>query len=151
MSEELSRRIDELREINLLLRHQLEQAEAKLPPITQLVNQLAKLGLIGETVLVEEAIHQRSYPPGTLWSDSCQVIQPAIAIPGGFGIVRWELEDYLEESRLPEFTRDELWIRFEPFDRCALAYRALILPSAERLLGRLLTIVASDLSQPISS
>lgn len=131
--------LERLRMLNLVLRLRLEQAEARIPGINDLIQQLFAIELLPETALLGLVIFERHYSAQTGPQDSSQVLQAAILIPGGLGVVCWDSEDYLAfRNHLPE-NLQELFLKFVPFDRCGSAVKALLLPQVEPLMERLMT------------
>jgi hypothetical protein len=77
-----------------MIRHQLEVAEACVPAINDQIAQLAKTGLTADDVIWGDVVFEQACtsPPGT---DASHLLQVALLIPGGLGIVRWDREEYL--------------------------------------------------------
>jgi len=126
--------IQQLRQLNLSLRIQLEQAEARIPDINELIEQLAAIELISETALLGLVIYEKHYSALSGPHDSSQVIQSALMIPGGIGVVCWDTEEYLAFRDNPPEDLSELYIKYVPFDSCASAVKALLLPQVEPLM-----------------
>ena len=75
--------------------------------------------------------------------DSGQVFQAALLVPGGFGVIVLDSEEYLDHQKDLIRATHDLPLRFMRFDECQSAIKALLLPEAHKLLGRLLTNLES--------
>jgi hypothetical protein len=140
MSETLNRLTEELRQLNLRIRQQLELAEAELPVINDLINQLAVIDLANGVIILGDVVYQRPYNPGAGPSDSGQVMQAAIAIPGGLGLVLWDSEVFAASAATDNLER-EARSRFLPFANCSSAWKALVMQHAESLIERFCFVV----------
>ncbi len=126
-----------LRQFNLQIRLQLEQAEAKIPALNEQIDQLSRTGLLqGEAVLGNVMCSRGYYNQPE--NSSGLVIQAAALVPGGFGVVDWDTDDYraVSESAGPSFSQARL--RFRAFDQLEPALRAMLLPHVEPILNQLL-------------
>jgi hypothetical protein len=128
--------IERMKEFNLQLRRQVELAEALLPAINQQIQHFAALGL-SHTVILGKILHQRSYTPGLGPTDSGQVYQAAIMVPGGLGIVRWDSEQHAALLDFPDGPESEASIHFVPLDECEAGIKALLVSEARNLLDQL--------------
>lgn len=138
MANPFQNHIDRLRQLNLSLRVQLEQAEARVPGINDLINQLATIELVTETALLGLVIYEGHYSILTGPHDSGQIVQAALMIPGGFGVIYWDSEEFESFRNSPLENEAELFCRFVPFDICPSAIKALLLPQVQPLLELLL-------------
>lgn len=139
MTEPTQLLLEKLRMLNLVLRLRLEQAEARIPGINDLIQQLFTIELVPETALLGLVIFERHYSARTGPQDSSQILQSALLIPGGLGVIFWDSEEYLAFRNHPPENLQELFLKFVPFDRCGSAVKALLLPQVEPLMERLLT------------
>lgn len=89
MDRNLNRFVEELQVVNLRLRQQLELAEAQLPAVNALIDQLTRLDLANGVIVLGDVIYQRPYTPGQGPTDSGQLYQTAVKIPDGLGLVLW--------------------------------------------------------------
>jgi hypothetical protein len=94
MSKEFDEMVAHLKWLNFWIRHSCDQAEAKMAEVNRLLQQLAETGWVQETVILGAVIHQRYYAPLSGGHDSSQVVQAALCLPGGLGVVLWDSEDY---------------------------------------------------------
>ncbi len=129
--------VDQLRILNLSLRAQLEQAEARIPGINDLIKQLAAIELITESALLGPIIYERQYGVIEGSRDSGQLLQAALLVPSGFGTICWDSEDYVTFRKHPPQNESQIILNFVPFDSCPSAVQALLLPQVEPLLERL--------------
>jgi hypothetical protein len=137
MSETFRDRVAYLRWLSFWVLHAGDQAEAKIAEVNHLIDQLGVTGLLHETVLLGPVLHHRYYAPRPGGSDSSQLAQAALCVPGGFGVVLWDSEDYQELGETAECLESEALMHFCPFEECELALRALLQPHIEPLLERL--------------
>jgi hypothetical protein len=134
MAESSQNYVDQLRQLNLSLRVQLEQAEARIPGINDLLQQLATIDLVTETALLGLVIFEGHYSVLTGPHDSGPLLQAALLIPGGLGVIHWDSEEYATFRKAPPQNETELFIKFVPFESCPSAIKALLLPQVEPLL-----------------
>jgi len=149
MSKEFDEMVEYLKWLNFWIRHCRDQAEAKMGEVNRLLGQLGETGFVHETVVLGEVIHHRYYAPLSGGNDSGQLVQAALCVPGGLGVVLWDSEEYSQWRDIPEGLEAEARPGFLPFERRDAALKALLLPQIEPLLQQLrrrLTspILASD-------
>jgi hypothetical protein len=132
----LAGHLQELQSFNLQIRQQLELAEAIIPPINELLKHLAALGLCGPQMISGPVLYEAPYPFGSPSSDSGLVYQAALSLPGGFGVLRCDLEEYLA-SVMSQSDGSLNAGTFVPFAECALGQKALLTPQVSGLLERL--------------
>ncbi len=137
-------RIDELRQLNIKLRSQLEQAETFIPELNRQIKQLANLQFAGDTVILGQVVYERHYAARSGPMDSSQVLQAALLAPGGIGVVLWDQAEYLAFRSVPEPRQSDVTIRFVSFEECEPAVRGLILPQVEPLMQRLYQLLGID-------
>jgi hypothetical protein len=136
---------ERLKLTNLQLRRQLEVAEALLPPIHQQVLQLDQLGLTGDIVILGNVLYQHEYPPASGRSETAQLYQAALLIPGGIGVANWDTEMYLSQRQSPEGLEADAIVRFEPLETCTIGIKALLLQEVHYLLEQLVCRVLPEL------
>src|SRR5581483_849646 len=127
--------IEQLKQFNFRLRHQFELAEALLPAMNRQIEDFATLNL-GNLVLLGNVILEQPYLPGCGPSDSAQLHQAALMIPGGLGVLRWDLEEYLELRDVPDGLETEASLRFVPLAECGAGIKGLLVSEARQLLDR---------------
>jgi hypothetical protein len=64
------------------------------------------------------------------------VVQAALCLPGGLGVVLWDSEEYTHLSEIPQGLEAEARMGFQAF-KCEPAIKALLLPHLEALLHQL--------------
>jgi hypothetical protein len=126
-----------LREANIKTRQQLELAEARISAANHQIDQLAAIQLLSSQIFLGDYILQVPYDVAGDPRPSGQIIQAVLAIPGGLGCIFWDSEELAQLESTPEFQYEALQ-RFEPFDDCAPAVKARLVPQAGPLLDRLL-------------
>ena len=93
-----------LRELNLSIRKQLEVVESRVPLINVQDSQLAAVHLICDAALLGEIVYDRAYGPIPSQSDGGLLLQAALLVPEGLGLVAWDCEEFLSfESRVRAF------------------------------------------------
>ena len=132
----LTERIEELRVLNLQLRHQLEVAEVQIPIINQTLKQLASIELAPKHVILGPVIFERPYGPGDGAGDSAQVVQAALIANRGLGVVLWDLDEYKRFRNDPAPDYDAISRRFVDFDENDLATKALLMAVTGELVNR---------------
>jgi hypothetical protein len=142
MSEQFRDRIAYLQWLSFWARHAGDLADAKIGEVNHLIGQLGVTGFLHETVLLGPVLHYRYYAPQPGGSDSGQLAQAALCVPGGFGVVLWDSEDYRQLCQTAEGLESEAMLHFRPLGECELALKALLQPHIEPLLGRLYRLLA---------
>jgi hypothetical protein len=94
MSKPFDRIVGHFKRLTLGSRYAAGQAEAKVRQVNGLIRQLGETGRVSDTIILGPVIHVRAYSPGSGPSDSGQIVQGALAVPDGIGIVLWDSGDY---------------------------------------------------------
>ena len=136
MSDNLSARLKALQDLNAQIRHQAEQAEARVATANPLITQLAASGLVADQILLGQFLLLRGYSARFPPKDSGQVIQAALALPGGFGAVIWDSEELASLRDSPHYECDAFW-RFVPFEQWEPIVKALITSNLAPLFDQL--------------
>jgi hypothetical protein len=84
----------------------------------------------------------RDYAPSAGITDSGIVLQAALSIPDGLGIVAWDTNVYARARLTPDGLHGEGHHRFMVYASLDPAIRALLLPHAESLLTRLIQLAS---------
>lgn len=131
--------LNSLRQLNVNIRHQLELVEARIPPLNELISQLAGVELLIDTALLGDIVFDRAYTPIPNYSDGSQLLQAAILIPSGMGLVLWDREEYLafRDYEGPRF--QDIHLRFSAFEELSPALKVLLLPQVDVLVEVLLS------------
>jgi hypothetical protein len=132
----ICRQIEQLQEINLRLRQQLEQAELLLPIVDQLIGQLAVIELLPSTAILGRILLDEPVT-GPVDSDGSRLLQAAILVPGGVGVVIWDREHYLSFRNQEQPGYQDALPRFEPFESQPSGIKSLLLPEVLSLLEQL--------------
>jgi hypothetical protein len=137
MSKRFEEIVDRLRWLAYWGRHASDQADTKVSQVNALIRQLGEDGWVHPVAFLGAVIHERYYAPRPGGSESGQLVQAALLVPQGLGVVLWDSEASAELRRLPEGPEAEASTLFRPFADCEPALRALLLPHIEPLLERL--------------
>ncbi|MEZ6093466.1 MAG: hypothetical protein R3C03_04390 [Pirellulaceae bacterium] len=140
----ISKLVEQLQDLIVRLRSQLEQSEAHIPIVNSAIRRLAELDLVTSQTLLGNVVHTQSYSPESGITDSGLVIQAALKIPEGLGVVTWDSERYMTLRQSPEGLESEAILRFTPYDELEPALKALLLAETPVLTERFLR-----LSKPI--
>lgn len=116
---------EELQKLNLQITRLAEFAEATLPQINEQLNRLHDLGLISTCLIRADTVWQRPYNEAFTVASSGQVLQAVLIIPGGFGLLVLDTEDFVQMHN-QEVARDELKHWVEPVTKCRPAEQAYI-------------------------
>jgi hypothetical protein len=137
MNQALENVVEHLKWLNFWIGHCCDQAEAKVGEINRLIQQLAGMGLVRETVLLGEVIPQRYGGPVPGGPASGQLVQAALCVPGGVGVVRWDAEADAPWCPLPAGQEAKARVNFRPYAGCEPALKTLLLRHIEPLLQSL--------------
>jgi hypothetical protein len=125
----------------LRVRQQLEIAEARVPRWNQLVQELWRVGLVPQTAILGRVIETRPYAPMAGGHASGQVVQAALLIPGGVGILLWDTEDFALLAREPDGLEDAAWAHHLPFESCQPAHQVALAEQLPLLIGRFVRLL----------
>jgi hypothetical protein len=141
MPESLTNQIETLQQLNLQLRHQLEQAEAFVPGLNRAAEQLCSLGLLDPTMLFGEIIQQGNYDQRLGPHDSGWVLQAAFGVgQGGLGTITWDTDDYITALRHNYAPTMAVSANFTVFDGSTPAVKALLMPHVATFVNRIGTM-----------
>lgn len=101
-------------------------AEARAAGVNNLINDIWQFGLWSRASLLGPVIQTRNYAPQPGGHDSGQVIQSALLLPGGLGVVIWDSEFYLSLVDVPDGLEVAAAMYHVPFEQCCPAWRALL-------------------------
>ena len=127
--------VRQLRNLSLVIRHQAEQAEAKVQQANSLLRELQRIRVIRETVVLGPVLFVRSYAPTPGGNDTGEVVQAALCMEDGVGAAFWDTELFSELSQIVNGLESEVSSAFVPFERCEPSVRAALLPYIEPLVG----------------
>jgi hypothetical protein len=137
MSDQLNRDLDKLKQLIVEIRQQFEVAELKVDSATSVLTRLAETKLSNEDIFLGDVILCRPYDVSCEETGTGQVVQAALAIPGGFGCIFWDSEEYAALDDNPQL-ESEAMLRLRPFAQCSPAVKALLLPQLLPLMDKLL-------------
>jgi len=137
MRERIDDQLSQLKSIQQTLQHSLELAEARVLTMNRLITQLAATRLLHPQIYFGGIILTRAYDAQHGDGSSGEVVQAALSSTHGIGCLSWDSEDFAALQASQEAHR-MAEAHFVPFDRCAPALRALLLPQLESLLEQLL-------------
>jgi hypothetical protein len=137
MSDRFDRMVEFLKWHALWSSHAADQADAKVHTANEFIQRIADSGWLARTAVLGQIILDHSYEPRPGGSDSGQLAQAVLLVPGGFGILLWDSEDYVALREVPEGLEAEAWVMFHPFDECEPALKALLLSQIDPLLAQL--------------
>ena len=93
-------------------------AEARAAGLNNLINDIRQFGLGTRTSLLGPVIQNRDYAPQPGGHDSGQVIQSALLVPRGLGVVVWDSEFYLSLVDVPDGLEAAAAMYHIPFEQC---------------------------------
>jgi hypothetical protein len=135
--EDAMSKIDDIAEqlgtLNLQIKHDMEQAEAKVERVNGLVRELGTTGLLSRRVILGPD-YTHPWDPGCGPQDSAQVVQAALLVPEGFGVCLWSTDEFLEFEQSPGGLEQHARKKFEPFEKCCSADKKFLLPFVEEML-----------------
>ncbi len=129
----------ELTKLNLQIKHNLQQAEAKVSHINSLIAELAQQGGLSRAVLLGK-YRELPYDPDAAPPARARVIQAVLLVPEGFGICEWESTDAYRPDQEPQHFNRDACEKFRPFAELDEADMLFVLPQMETLLEELVTI-----------
>lgn len=112
---------------------------------------LLKEGLmrvLRETAVLGLVIYEGHYSDHPGSEKSTNVVQAALMIPKGFGVIWWEAKEYLAYRNSPPASESDCQFRFVPFLDCPSAIRTLLLPQVHPLLVMLLSQMRATRPSP---
>ena len=98
----INKLVEQLQDLIVRLRSQLEQSEAHIPTVNSAIQRLAELDLVTPQTLLGNVVHTQCYPADSGITDAGLVLQVALKIPEGLGIVTWDSEQYMTLRQSPE-------------------------------------------------
>jgi hypothetical protein len=134
--------LESLRERLLKMRHQLEVAEARMADANALIQEMNRAGMLAPVALLGPIIGSRRYGPTPGGNISGRVIQAALVVPGGLGVVFWDSDEYAELSAIEDALEAEALARHVPFELCEAGIRALLEPHIAPLIARFAELVS---------
>lgn len=94
-----------------------------------------------QTAILGRVIETRPYAPIEGGHSSGQVVQASLLIPGGVGVLLWDTEDFVLQSKIPDGLESHAWAHHVPFDRCTPADQVALAEELPKLIGRFVRIL----------
>ena len=116
-----------LEKANAALRGDQELAEARLEGLNRQLRELHRTGLVGAVVVPGPVILTRPYNNPAAESD--QILQAALVLPAGVGVLVWDTFEIIEVEADPRLFCQEAARRHTPFEGCEPAVKALLSPT----------------------
>jgi hypothetical protein len=129
--------LEQLKNLNVETRRALERAELQIGSANQQLALLNATGLFSDQIVLGDLLLQRNYSARFGAKSDGQIIQAALALPGGFGAIFWDSEEFAALHQAPEL-ESEAFLRFTPFDELPPAIKALLVTRIEPVLGEVL-------------
>jgi hypothetical protein len=140
---------EQLASLNLQIKHDIEQAEAKVERVNQLALELGRSGLLARQVILGVAF-ERPYDADSPLQDSGQIIQAVLRIPEGLGVCVWDMEEFVALQSSAAGLESRAGIVFQPYDACGAAEKRFVVPFLEEMLEDLtdVAMVAASKLEP---
>lgn len=137
MNTVLEQQVDALSRLALTIRTGLAQAELAVPPINELLADLAEMGVCN-CEYEGPAVYCRPSGRSSDYDDSFIIYSAALALPGGIGAALWSSCEYSERGEHFYSEPIDLRSRFVAFDQCPGPVKALVVSHTGKLLEGLL-------------
>lgn len=124
---------EQLASLNLQIKHDMECAEAKVERVNLLIRELGNTGLLKRPIFLG-GTYSGTYDPAFGPHDSGQVTQAALLVPEGFGVCRWDTEEWNRLEQSQEGFEPHARICFESFESCSPAEKKFLLPFVDEML-----------------
>lgn len=141
LSAKFSGRFDDVALRLLCMKRESYIAEARAAGLSSLIHEIWQFGWVSRTSLLGPVIQTRSYAPQAGGRDSGQIIQSALLVPEGLGVVIWDTEEFVELADIPDGLEAQAPLRQIPFEQCNPAWRALLCEHIEPLVERLFDLL----------
>lgn len=137
MNAVLEQQVDALSRLALTIRTGLAQAELAVPPINELLAELAEMGVCNFEY-EGPAVYCRPAGRSSDYDDAFIIYSAALTLPGGIGAALWSSCEYSERAERCYSEPIDLRSRFVAFDECPGPVKALIVSHTGKLLDGLL-------------
>lgn len=137
MNSVLEHKVDALSRLASTIRTGLAHAELVVPPINELLAELAEMGVCNFEY-EGPAVYCRPAGRSSGYDDSFIIYSAALTLPGGIGAALWSSCEYTERAEHFYSEPIDLRTRFVAFDVCPGPVKALVVLHAGKLLDRLL-------------
>ena len=117
-----------------------ETLQKRVFDLNAVVTDVKLSGLIAQATILGEVVMNRPYPPVEEGHSSGQILQAAVLIPGGAGLLFWDSERYLELKDLPQgLEADAVW-HFTAFEELEPGLQGLVASQLDTLIDRFAAI-----------
>jgi hypothetical protein len=142
-------RLDDVSRELLRIKHDMEQAEAKIEASRNLIEELGNTGLLTGRVVLGPT-YQQPYAPGCGPQDSGQIVQAALIIPQGFGVCYWDTNEFWDLENSPDGLEPLARTKFQAFESCTPAEKKFLSPFVDEMLDELAdaALVAASKLEP---
>jgi len=106
------------------------------------VSEVHASGILPSTAILGSVLQNRPYDPVPGGSTSGQVVQAALLVPGGMGILIWDSEDFFSLQQQEEGLEFSAWNVFLPWDRCSDAFQGFAATQYHYLVERFVNMFA---------
>lgn len=137
MNSVLEQQVDALSRLALTIRTGLAQAELAVPPINELLAELAEMGVCNFEY-EGPSVYCRPVGRSSDYDDSFIIYSAALVQPGGIGAALWSSCEYSERAEHFYSELIDLRSRFVAFDQCPGPVKALVVSHTGKLLDGLL-------------
>lgn len=137
MNENLRVRIEELRQLNRAIVHELAIADDYVSKINFLLHDLVRTGEVEPIMLLGDPIFDTRTRARTPLIESGRVLQAAMGVGyGGVGVALWDAEKHKQVMRQRARAAHDNGVNFTPFDECPIEVKHLLLPYIRPLVDR---------------
>ena len=131
-----------LSKVNVQLKHNLQEAEAKVSQVSALVAELAQAGHLRRAVLLGK-FREACFDPDSGAPEPGRIVQAALLVPEGIGLCAWDSHEAYKPDQEPEHFNRDARERFIPFGDLEEADQVFILPQIESLVEQLVAITGA--------
>jgi hypothetical protein len=137
MSSDLQQTATDLKTYLERLEQQADESEMICLRLQGHLAALERLGCLSTALFVGPNLLTTPYAATEGGNNSCLIAQAALKVPGGIGVVWIDSDHHESEQGLVDDSRQECEYRFESYQKCPAALRALLLPHLPQLLEEL--------------
>ena len=127
----------------------LHVARRRAKALKPYVEWIAKTRLLHGIVLLGTVLRSESYDSYDEVDSSERVIQAALLIPRGIGILVWDSEEIASLKYQDRTLESEAWLAHVPFEFCSPEHQALLVDQILVLADRLMRRLRRELSDPL--
>ncbi len=129
----IRKKLDDLRTLG-------ESAHKRVSGLNSVVLELKLSGLIQQAAILGDVVLNRAYAPIEEGHDSGQILQAAVLIPGGAGLVCWDSERYFELKETQQGLEANAMWHFTEFDELEPGLQGVVAMGLDDLINRLSAI-----------